>query len=251
MRLSRLELKGFKSFKEKTILQFPDKFMGIVGPNGSGKSNITESICFVLGKSRGLRAQNLSELIFNGGIGGEPANKAVVSLTLVDDDGRKHKVTRIIERDGTSVYKLDDKRSTRSKILEIVGDSEYNILLQSDITKAVEMKPQDRRKVIDDLCGIGQYDEKRDKAIRELDKVEERISQTSLILGQKAGYLTSLKSERDEAIRYTNARQSLRECQATLIHKEISSLERREEKILELTGEIEKNHLEGHKQIET
>ncbi|MBU0762140.1 MAG: AAA family ATPase, partial [Candidatus Altiarchaeota archaeon] len=239
MRLERLEIKGFKSFRDKTVLEFPDRFMGIVGPNGSGKSNITESICFVLGKSRGLRAANLTELIFNGGIGGEPSQKATVSLTLKDNDGRKYKITRIVEQDGTSVYKLDDKRTTRQDILQIVGDSEYNILLQDDITKVVEMKPQQRRQVIDDLCGIGEYDEKRDKALRELEKVEEKINQTTIILGQKQGYMTSLKKERDEALRYTNARDELTKSKATLLYKEISSLEKRDEKISESTKQLE------------
>ena len=88
MRLTKLELKGFKSFRDKTTLEMPDKFMGIVGPNGSGKSNITEAICFVLGKSRGLRAANLQELIFNGGTKDKPADKAVVALHL-SEDGKK------------------------------------------------------------------------------------------------------------------------------------------------------------------
>ena len=244
-----MELKGFKSFKDKTILEFPDKFMGVVGPNGSGKSNITEAICFVLGKSRGLRAANLQELIFNGGVGGEPASKAVVAITLEDDNGLKHKVTRIADRDGTSNYKLDDKRTTRQNIMEIVGDSEYNIILQDDITKVVEMKPKDRRRIIDDLCGIGVYDEKRDKALRELEKVEERIAQTHIILGEKQGYMGELKKERDQALNYTKIRDELRSSRATLLYKDITSLERRDERINELTSELKKGLEEGIKKI--
>jgi len=70
MRLTKLEIRGFKSFRDKTVIEFPDEFTAIVGPNGSGKSNIVDAICFVLGKSRGLRANKLTELIYNGGIGG-------------------------------------------------------------------------------------------------------------------------------------------------------------------------------------
>jgi chromosome segregation protein len=249
LRLVRLELKGFKSFRDKTVLEFPDKFMGVVGPNGSGKSNITEAICFVLGKSRGLRAANLQELIFNGGVGGEPSAKAVVAITLEDDSGIKHKVTRIVDRDGSSTYKLDDKRTTRQNIMEIVGDSEYNIILQDDITKVVEMKPKDRRKIIDDLCGIGVYDEKRDKALRELEKVEERISQTHIILGEKQGYMGELKKERDQALNYTKIRDELRSSRATLLYKDVQSLERRDEKIGELTEETKKGLQEGATKI--
>jgi len=245
MRLTRLELKGFKSFKDKTVLEFPDKFTGIVGPNGSGKSNITEAICFVLGKSRGLRAANLQELIFNGGLAGEPSNKAVVAITLKDDKGVPHRITRVVDRMGNSLYKLNDKKITRQQIMDLVGDSEYNIILQDDITKVVEMKSKDRRKIIDDLCGIGVYDEKRDKALRELEKVEERISQTHIILGEKQGYMHSLRKERDEALKYTKARDDLRSARATLLSKEIVSFERRGEKVDELVGEITKGRQEA------
>lgn len=240
MRLTRLELKGFKSFRDKTVLEFPDKYMGVVGPNGSGKSNITEAICFVLGKSRGLRAANLQELIFNGGVGGQPASKAVVALTLTDADGARHKISRIVDTQGNSIYKLNDKKTTRQRIIELVGDSEYNIILQDDITKVVEMKPRDRRKIIDDLCGIGEYDDKKEKALRELEKVEERISQTHIILGEKRGYLNELRKERDEAMRYVNVRDELRSCRATLLNKEIQSMERRSEKIDEESENIKK-----------
>jgi chromosome segregation protein len=249
MRLTRLELKGFKSFRDKTVLELPDKFMGIVGPNGSGKSNITEAICFVLGKSRGLRAANVQELIFNGGIGGEPAPKAIVAITLQDNNGIKHKITRIADRDGSSTYKLNDKKTTRQQIMDLVGDSEYNVILQDDITKVVEMKPKDRRKIIDDLCGIGVYDEKRDKALRELEKVEERISQTHIILGEKQGYMQELRKERDEALKYVKVRDELRSSKATLLSKDISSLERRSEKIDEQAGELKRGREEALKRI--
>ena len=249
MRLTRLELKGFKSFRDKTVLDFPDKFTGVVGPNGSGKSNITEAICFVLGKSRGLRAANLQELIFNGGIGGEPAQKTVVAITLKDDSGVRHKATRIVDREGNSTYKLDDKKSTRQQILDIVGDSEYNIILQDDITKVVEMRPKDRRRIIDDLCGIGVYDEKRDKALRELEKVEERISQTHIILGEKQAFMQSLRKERDEALKYTEVRDELRSTKASLLAKEVSSLERRDEKIEELVALVKQARGEALREV--
>ncbi|MFH0861827.1 MAG: AAA family ATPase [Candidatus Altiarchaeota archaeon] len=249
MRLTRLELKGFKSFREKTVLEYPDKFMGIVGPNGSGKSNITEAICFVLGKSRGLRAANLQELIFNGGIGGQPAQKAVVAITLKDNSGQRHRICRIVDRDGNSQYKLDDKRTTRQHVMEIVGDSEYNIILQDDITKVVEMKPKDRRRIIDDLCGIGIYDEKRDKALGELEKVEERISQTHIILGEKQGYMHELRKERDEALKYLKVRDELRSSKATILYKDITSFERRSEKIEAESAELKKGREEALKRI--
>lgn len=237
MHLSKLELKGFKSFKDKTVLQFPDKFTAIIGPNGSGKSNLTEAVCFVLGKSRGLRASNLQELIFNGGIHDKPADNAVVSIYF-KDDGKEVKLTRKIDRKGQSLYELDGKRTTREKILGIVGDNEYNIILQDDVTKVIDMKSVERRQIIDDLCGIAEYDKKKEKALRELDKVENRISDTNIILGEKFGYLNALKKERDDALEYQDVRENLRKVEATLLDNEIKKLDRRKQKIEENFNEL-------------
>ncbi len=249
MRLTKLELKGFKSFRDKTTLEFPDKFMGIVGPNGSGKSNITEAICFVLGKSRGLRAANLPELIFNGGLDKKPSDRAVVAITLKDNEGRRHKISRIIDRDGHSIYKLNDSRCTRQRIIDLIGDNEYNIILQDDVTKVIDMKPNERRTIIDNLCGIAEYDEKRDKSINELKKVEERISETHIILGEKLGYLKELRKERDEALKYQDARTTLKQSKATLLNKEIQSISKRGEKIDEDTVGMKASKEESLKSI--
>ncbi|MFH1402707.1 MAG: chromosome segregation protein SMC [Candidatus Altiarchaeota archaeon] len=249
MRLTKLELKGFKSFRDKTTLEFPDKFMGIVGPNGSGKSNITEAICFVLGKSRGLRAANLQELIFNGGISGKASDKAVVSLTLKDNEGRRHKIARMVDREGHSVYKLNDSRVTRGRIIDLIGDNEYNIILQDDVTKVIDMKPKERRTIIDDLCGIAEYDEKRDKSLNELKKVEERISETHIILGEKQGYMKELEKERNEALKYKDTREILNQCKASLLYKEIQSLNRRLERIDGETSGMKAEREDGLRRI--
>ncbi|VVB51841.1 Chromosome partition protein Smc [uncultured archaeon] len=224
MRLRKLEVKGFKTFKDKVSLEFPDKFTVIVGPNGSGKSNLTEAICFVLGKSRGLRATNLQELIFNGGKNFAPADKTIVSVEFVEDDGTVHRLSRMVDRDGHSQYKLDDKRVTRQHIIDLVGDNEYNIILQDDVTRVIEMKPQERRTIIDDLCGIAEYDQKKDKALKELKKVEEHINESHIRLGEKQNYLRELGKERDEALRFKKAREDLRQIEASILHYEINRL---------------------------
>jgi len=238
MRLNKLEIKGFKSFRDKTVLEFPDKLTAIVGPNGSGKSNVTEAICFVLGRSRGLRAANLQELIYNGGISDKPAEKAVVAVELSDSQGNSFRITRVVDREGRSTYTLNDKRVTRTRIVDIVGDNEYNILLQDDVTRVIEMKPPERRGVIDSLCGIAEYDEKKAKAIKELEKVEKLISDTHIVLGEKQGYMNELKKERDEAVDYQETREDVRKHQASILSKNIKSLEKRNEKLDEEINEL-------------
>ena len=235
MHLSKIEIKGFKSFRDKTVLEFPDNLTAIVGPNGSGKSNITEAICFVLGRSRGLRAANLQELIYNGGISDKPGDKAVVSMELVDSNMQRHRITRIVDKEGRSTYSLNDKRVTRTKIVDIVGDNEYNILLQDDVTKVIEMKPPERRGVIDSICGIAEYDEKKEKALKELQKVENLINETHIVLGEKQGYMNELKKERDEALEYQKTRDGIKQHEASILQKNIKSIEKRNEKLEEDT----------------
>lgn len=238
MRLDRLEIKGFKSFKDKTVLEFPDQFTAIVGPNGSGKSNIVDSICFVLGKSRGLRASTLPELVYNGGIGGKESDYAKVSMYLSNDVSKQIKISRELSGDGKSAYRLNNKRSSRQEIMDIVGDNEYNIILQDDVTKIIDMKPKERRQIIDDLCGIAEYDKKKEKAVHELEKVEAGISEMHIILGEKHGYLEELGRERDEAIRYQNLQNEFKKYRASIFHIEIQDHERKLDRLSKTIEEL-------------
>lgn len=239
MHLEQLELKGFKSFRDKAVLEFPEKFTAIVGPNGSGKSNITEAVCFVMGKSRGLRAANLQELIYNGGVSDKPAKKAVVKMTLRDDAGKEVRIARMVDQEGTSVYHLNGEKTTRQKIVDLMGESEYNIILQDDVTKVIDMRPKERRTIIDDLCGIAEYDKKKNQAVKELEKVEKRISDTTLVLGEREGYLSDLGAERDQALKFKNLQEELRTYKASMLAWEIGSLERKRERIAEKLKELE------------
>jgi chromosome segregation protein len=238
MHLDKLEIKGFKSFREKTFLEFPDRFTAIVGPNGSGKSNIIDSICFVLGRSRGLRVANIAELICNGGPNIKACSEAKVTLHLSDPD-KKVKVSREIDRSGKSQYRIDDKAVTRQEVIEIMGDNEYNIILQGDVTRVIDMKPKERRKIIDDICGIAEYDEKKEKALNELEKVELRINEVSIVIGEKNGYLKELEKEKDEAIKYQEYQTDLKRSQATVYALEVQDFGKRAEKVGEKIAKMQ------------
>ena len=227
MHLEKLEIRGFKSFKEKTVLEFPTTFTAIVGPNGSGKSNIIDSICFVLGRSKGLRATHLEELICNGGTGSEPSQTARVSMYLRGDNGRT-KISREITNDGKSEYSVDEKSVSREEVLELVGDNEYNIIHQNDVTKLIDMKPLERREIIDELCGIAEYDKKKEKAMKELEKVENKLSETRIVLGEKQGYMEGLKKERDEAVLYKNLSEKLKEAKGSILFYKLQDEEKKE-----------------------
>ncbi len=241
MYLSKLEIRGFKSFKDKEILQFPESFSAIIGPNGSGKTNIIDAICFVLGSSRNLRVRRLEELICNGGIKGEGVNSAKVSLYLREDGRERVKLSREINREGKSEYKLDGKKVLREEILDLLGDNEYNIIHQNDVTRMIDMKPVQRRGIIDDLCGLREYEEKKEKAMKELEKVEEKFSQTNIVLGEKRGYLGGLKGERDEALKYREIKEKLERCRGTIIKHYLEKERGKEEKIQEGIEDLQKD----------
>ncbi len=125
-RILRLKLEGFKSFAKPTILNFENGFNTVVGANGSGKSNVFDALCFVLGRmsSKGLRADKLGNLVFNGGKGLKPAKQAEVSIYLSNDERElmgvdldEIKITRVVNKDGQSKYLLNNQKVTRTEIV--------------------------------------------------------------------------------------------------------------------------------------
>ena len=176
--IKRLIVKGFKSFANKTELVFGKGFNCIIGSNGSGKTNISDSICFVLGKSSAheMRAEKSANLIFNGGKKGSPAKEAEVTIEFDNSEGKfpiqskDVKITRIVKQNGTSIYKINDETRTRQQILDLLNGGKidpdgHNIVLQGDIVSLAEMKPVERRMIIEEIAGISMYEEKKQKCL--------------------------------------------------------------------------------------
>ncbi len=233
-RINRMVMKGFKSFGNRTDLVFGNTFNCVLGPNGSGKSNIMDALCFVLGKgsAKGMRAEKSANLIYNGGKTKDPAKFGEV--TIYFDNAEKTfpldtpeiKVTRIIRDNGQSVYKLNDERKTRQEILDFlalanIDPNGYNIILQGDIVRLVEMTTIERRQIIEEIAGISVYEEKKEKAIKELEKVEQKLSEAEIILTERKTYLKELKKERDQALKYKELDDRLKRHKATLLHMKI------------------------------
>ena len=214
-RINKMVMHGFKSFAKHTEILFGGSFNCVLGPNGAGKSNVLDALCFVLGKSssRDLRAEKSANLIYNGGKAKNPAKHGEVSIYF-DNSGRifptedkEVKVSRIVRQNGQSIYKINDKAMTRQQITSLLSlakiDPEgYNIILQGDIVKFVEMHPEDRRVLIEDIAGISIYEEKKHKAMLELEKVEQHLRETELILTERSTYLKELRKDRDQALKY-------------------------------------------------
>ena len=227
---------GFKSFASRTEILLGDRFNCILGPNGSGKSNVLDALCFVLGKSsvKGLRAEKSANLIYNGGKTKKPAKQAEVSIyfdntkKIFPTDSDEVKVTRLVKKNGQGVYKINDQTRTRTQILELLSLAKidpdgYNIVLQGDINKIIDMTPTERRTIIEEISGISIYEDKKQKAIRELDKVEGRLNEAAIILSEREVYLQELKKERDQARKFKNLQDKINSNKATFFHRQIQT----------------------------
>jgi len=206
---------GFKSFAKRVELDFDGNFNVVLGPNGSGKSNVIDALCFVLGKrsSKAMRAKKAANLIFNGGKHGTPSKQAEVSIVFDNSDkvfpikSNEVKISRFVKPKGHSIYKINEKTRTRQQIIDLLNLADinaegYNIILQGDITHFVEMPPSERREIIAEISGIAVYEEKKHKAMNELDKVDEKMEEARVILRERGTYLKELKRDRDQAVKF-------------------------------------------------
>ena len=229
-RINKMVMHGFKSFAKHTEILFGGSFNCVLGPNGAGKSNVLDALCFVLGKSssRDLRAEKSANLIYNGGKAKNPAKHGEVSIYF-DNSGRifptedkEVKVSRIVRQNGQSIYKINDKAMTRQQITSLLSLAKidpdgYNIILQGDIVKFVEMHPEDRRVLIEDIAGISIYEEKKHKAMLELEKVEQHLRETEIILTERSTYLKEMRKDRDQALKYKDMSDRIKQNKASYL----------------------------------
>ena len=216
MHIKEIELNNFKSFGRRAKIPFYDDFTTISGPNGSGKSNVVDGIVFCLGLSgsRSMRAEKLTDLIYTEN--GKSPGTAEVTIRFdntdrelpVDQD--EVTVTRRIKSGDSgyySYYYFNDKPCSLSEIHEHllkarISPNSYNVIMQGDVTRIIEVSDFERRKIIDEIAGTAEFDEKTDKALAELDIVRERIDRVSIIISEVEARLAQLKAERDQALLY-------------------------------------------------
>ena len=242
--INKLRLYGFKSFAKLTELEFGSNFSTVIGPNGAGKSNLSDAICFVLGRlsAKSMRAEKASNLIYNGGKNNQPSKQAEV--TVVFDNSKNEfpmqdkevKITRIVKQNGQSVYKINDNTITRQQIIDLLASAKidpdgHNIILQGDIVKFMEMHHEDRREIIEEVSGISVYEDKKHKAMLELQKVDEKLKEADIILTERSAHLRELKKDKDQAIKYKDLQKYIRENKATYLHILINEKEKSKKQI--------------------
>jgi chromosome segregation protein len=226
-------------------------FNVVCGPNGSGKSNILDAVSFVLGRisTKSMRADRLNELVYHGHKGVKPAEQASVTMWLDNSNGvfpfedPEITISRRVNKNGNSVYKLNGKTTTREKILETLTSARvhpdgFNMIMQGDVTQIVEMSPEERREILDQVAGISLYDEKKDKAMGNLEVVGEKMKEVEIILTERLERLQELERDRNTALKYKGLVDELKVLNASLAYKKFQG---EQEKYGSLEEEIQQN----------
>jgi len=243
--IKKIELKGFKSFGPQSVKVVLDKgFTAITGPNGSGKTNILDAFLFSLGElsTRRLRAETAAKLIFHGSekAGLERAKMAKVIIQFDNADGRMPvdtttvTISREVYRNGQSVYRLNGRRISRTHSLEIlsmagISSTSQNIILQGTITRLTDISPMERRKIIEDLVGIGQYDAEKAEAEEKLRVADISIRTAMGRIDEVQKRLDDLERERNELLKATFIQDEIKKFEAVKISYDMAQIQKRVE----------------------
>ncbi len=254
--IKRLVMHGFKSFARKTELPFTPGINVILGSNGSGKSNISDAICFVLGRlsAKSLRAEKARNLIFSGTKELPPARECTVEIIFDNEnkefslDKQEISIKRVIRKNGQSIYKINDETKTRQEILSLLAQAGidpngFNIILQGEIQNFVRMHTEERRKVIEEVSGISIYETRKEKSLHELDRTEEKLKEVLAILRERTAYLNNLEKERQQALKFKKLEEDLKKFKASVIFHDLTKKKKE-------LGEIEEQISRRNKEIE-
>src|SRR5574344_395334 len=258
MYIKQLEIDNFKSFANKVDIPFLKGFTTISGPNGSGKSNIIDSILFALGlsTSRSLRAEKLFHLISTY----TKRNEASVSVTFGADseDEKTFKVTRKIKKSSqgyNSSYYMNDKAVTLSEIhteLEKynITPNSYNVMMQGDVTSITNCSSSERRKIIDEVAGIADFDRRIEQAKNELDTVEARVEKSNFILNEVKTRIDQLSEEKEQALKYQKLKDEKIKAESQITTVKYFDLKRSSELVHQSILDFQKKQKEKIKLIE-
>jgi chromosome segregation protein len=224
VRLKSLEIKGFKSFADKTIVNFDDNITGIVGPNGCGKSNIVDSIRWVIGEQKisHLRSENLDSLVFNGSKTRSASGLAEVSLTfentknLLPTEFSTVTITRKFYKSGESEYRLNDVQCRLKDIQNLFMDTgvstdSYAIIELGMVDDLIKDKDNSRRRMLEQAAGISIYKTRKKEAKQKLDATEQDLARIEDLLFEINNQLKALESQAKKAEKYHEIKKDYRE----------------------------------------
>jgi chromosome segregation protein len=218
MKLLRLHLQGFKSFKDKTTIQFDDGITGIVGPNGCGKSNIVDALFWVMGEqsAKHLRGTKMKDLIFAGSSKYTPGSFAEVTLVLENDTGKHIHIgnevskpseialTRKLYRNGETEYRINGQPARLKDIHEVfmdtgAGAKSYAIIAQGEINRLVQAKPEERRTMIEEVAGITKFKLRKKDSLKKIEQTQSNLNRLSDLQAEIYKNLKSLEKQAEKA----------------------------------------------------
>ena len=254
MKITKLELKGFKSFPDKTVFDFKPGITAIVGPNGCGKSNVFEAMRWAMGEQRvrSLRGKKMEDVIFNGSESRKPVGMAEVRLVLSNTEGLapasmadydEIMITRRLFRDGESQYEINNVPCRLSDVTDFfldtgVGRNSYAIIEQGRVDMIVASKPEDRRVLIEEAAGINRYKSRREAALKKLEQTSQNLLRINDVIGEVKRQSASLKRQASKAQRYRDLSDRLHELDIALHAYKCHELQRQSGQI---DGELEKS----------
>lgn len=265
MRIKKLELVGFKSFKDKTVIQFDAGITGIVGPNGCGKSNIVDALVWVMGEmsAKDLRGSTMTDVIFAGAEGYAPLGMCEVSLTLENDGGPfpakyiKHTeimVTRRLHRNGEGEYFINKEPARLKDVQEIfmdtgAGSKGFSIIQQGMIGKIITAKPEDRRHLIEEAAGITKFKARKKESQRKLQQTDQNLIRLQDIVGELKRQIDSLQRQAQRAERYRNLKNQIEDLDLWLSSRQYLDLKSIADEAQRIFNEAQSLEVEGESRL--
>lgn len=245
MFLKRIELQGFKSFADKTIIQFDHDVTGVVGPNGCGKSNITDAIRWVLGEqsAKSLRGGSMSDVIFSGSEHRNAVNMAEV--TLVFDNTNKNlniefeevEITRKLHRNtGEGEYFINKTPCRLKDITNMIMDSglgkdSLSVISQGNISSFADSKPEDRRPLFEEAAGVAKYKKRKNESLSKLNRTQDNLMRVEDIIEELEQRVNPLKRQAKKAEIYLEKKEQLEKIEISVIVDEVEHLQQQIEEI--------------------
>ena len=251
MHLNSIKIRGFKSFAEEVELILEPGITTIVGPNGCGKSNVSDAIRWVLGEqsARSLRCTSMRDLLFNGGANFAPAQKTEVALRFSNGvsnvkgdsnasaEGASNialgspevEVCRYLARDGESRYLINQSPCRLRDISELfmdtgIGVDAYSVMEQSKIDLILNVRPEERRFLFDEVAGITKYKHRKKTALRKLEQTEQNLVRINDVIQELQRETEALKEQAEQARHYNAQHAQLKQFELDLAHREYDKL---------------------------
>jgi chromosome segregation protein len=239
MRLKRLELFGFKSFADRTVLEFPHAVTGVVGPNGCGKSNVVDAIRWVLGETRptSMRGGEMTDVIFKGSTSRPALGLAEVTLVLdntcqsIPAHGAEVAVTRRVFRSGEGEYEIDGSKVRLKDVKDLLfdtglGSRGYSVLEQGRIDAVLSANPLDRRTIFEEAAGVSRFRQRRKETEARLKRVDQDLERIDDVVGELETRVRSLKLQAGKARSYVELRDAWRLKGVGLAQNQVHRLDR-------------------------